>query len=41
MQNRLVAGMPAEIVVTTGERTALNYMVAPFFEAMGRSFNEH
>lgn len=41
MQGRLVAGMPAEVVVTTGERTALNYMVAPFFEAMGRSFNEH
>ncbi|WP_375408272.1 HlyD family type I secretion periplasmic adaptor subunit [uncultured Methylobacterium sp.] len=41
MQNRLVAGMPAEVVITTGERTALNYMVAPFFEAMGRSFNEH
>lgn len=41
MQGRLVAGMPAEVVITTGERTALNYMVAPFFEAMGRSFNEH
>jgi HlyD family secretion protein len=41
MQGRLVAGMPAEVVVSTGERTALNYMVAPFFEAMGRSFNEH
>lgn len=41
MQERLVAGMPAEVVITTGERTALNYMVAPFFEALGRSFNEH
>ena len=41
MQNRLVAGMPAEVVITTGERTALSYMVSPFFEAMGRSFNEH
>jgi hypothetical protein len=28
-------------VITTGERTALSYMVSPFFEAMGRSFNEH
>lgn len=41
MQGRLVAGMPAEVVVTTGERTALSYMVSPFFEALGRSFNEH
>ena len=41
MQGRLVAGMPAEIVVTTGERTALSYIVSPFFEALGRSFNEH
>jgi HlyD family secretion protein len=41
MRDRLVAGMPAEVVITTGERTALSYMVSPFFEAMGRSFNEH
>ena len=41
MQDRLVAGMPAEVVITTGERTALSYMVSPFFEALGRSFNEH
>ncbi|WP_336485518.1 HlyD family type I secretion periplasmic adaptor subunit [Methylobacterium nigriterrae] len=41
MKDRLVAGMPAEVVITTGERTALSYIVSPFFEAMGRSFNEH
>lgn len=41
IEERLVAGMPAEVVITTGERTALNYIVAPFFEAMGRSFNEY
>lgn len=41
MQGRLVAGMPAEVVITTGERTALDYMVSPLIEAMGRSFNEH
>lgn len=41
MKQRLVAGMPAEVVVSTGERTALQYMVSPLFEAMGRSFNEH
>ncbi|MCJ2078134.1 HlyD family type I secretion periplasmic adaptor subunit [Methylobacterium sp. E-016] len=41
MQGRLVAGMPAEVIVTTGERTALSYVVSPFFEALGHSFNEH
>ena len=41
MQGRLVAGMPAEVVVSVGERTALDYMVSPLVEAMGRSFNEH
>jgi HlyD family secretion protein len=40
IRHRLVAGLPAEIVVTTGERTALDYMVAPLFEAMGRAFHE-
>ncbi|WP_407658402.1 HlyD family type I secretion periplasmic adaptor subunit [Methylobacterium planeticum] len=40
IRHRLVAGMPAEIVVTTGERTALDYLVAPLFEAMGRGFHE-
>jgi HlyD family type I secretion membrane fusion protein len=37
---RLLAGLPAEIVVSAGERTALDYLVAPFFEALGRGFHE-
>ncbi len=37
---RLHAGLPAEIVVSAGERTALDYLVAPFFEALGRGFHE-
>ncbi|WP_431311083.1 HlyD family type I secretion periplasmic adaptor subunit [Methylobacterium nigriterrae] len=41
VRRRLVAGLPAEIMITTGERTALDYMVAPLFEAMGRAFREH
>jgi HlyD family secretion protein len=41
VQGRLVAGLPAEVVISTGERTALDYMVSPLIEAMGRSFNEH
>jgi len=37
---RLLAGLPAEIVVSAGERTALDYLVAPFFDALGRGFHE-
>lgn len=37
---RLLAGLPAEVVVSAGERTALDYLVAPFFDALGRSFHE-
>jgi HlyD family secretion protein len=37
---RLLAGLPAEIVVSAGERTALDYLVAPFFEALGHGFHE-
>lgn len=37
---RLHAGLPAEIVVSAGERTALDYLVAPFFDALGRGFHE-
>jgi HlyD family secretion protein len=37
---RLLAGLPAEVVVSAGERTALEYLFAPFFDAMGRAFHE-
>ncbi|KQP94646.1 HlyD family type I secretion periplasmic adaptor subunit [Methylobacterium sp. Leaf117] len=37
---RLIAGLPAEIVVSAGERTALDYLLAPFFDAVGRAFHE-
>jgi len=36
----LVAGMPAEVMIKIGERTALSYLVKPFREMLGRSFNE-
>lgn len=37
---RLHAGLPAEVVVSAGERTALDYLVAPFSDALGRGFHE-
>jgi epimerase transport system membrane fusion protein len=36
----LVAGMPAEMMIKTGERTALSYLVKPLFDRFNRSFNE-
>ena len=36
----LVSGMPAEVMIKIGDRTALSYLVKPFKEMLGRSFNE-
>lgn len=36
----LVAGMPAEVMIKTGERTTLSYLVKPFMDMLSRSFNE-
>jgi len=36
----LVPGMPAEAMIKIGDRTALDYLVKPFTEMLGRSFNE-
>ncbi|MFE1599238.1 HlyD family type I secretion periplasmic adaptor subunit [Methylobacterium sp. ID0610] len=40
VKHRLLAGLPAEIIVSAGERTVVDYMVSPFFDAMGRAFHE-
>ena len=40
LNERLRAGMPAEIIVSTGERTMLRYLVSPLTEALHRSFTE-
>lgn len=36
----LVSGMPAQVMINIGNRTALSYLVKPFREMLGRSFNE-
>lgn len=36
----LVPGMPVEVFASTGERTALSYLVKPFTDQMMRSFRE-
>ncbi len=37
---RLLPGMPAEIYITTSERSALSYFVKPFTEKFNKMFNE-
>ncbi len=39
-RSRVLAGMPAEVIVATGERTALNYLVAPLTDSLRRSLRE-
>lgn len=36
----LTAGMPAEIVIVTTERTTLDYLLSPFFRSLRRAFRE-
>ena len=40
MKSRLRAGMPAEVVFPSGERTALEYMIHPLKEAFMKGFRE-
>lgn len=37
---KLVPGMPVEVFMSTGERTALSYLVKPFSDQMERAFRE-
>lgn len=39
-QLQLRAGMPAEVFIQTGDRTALSYLMKPFMDALRRSFSE-
>lgn len=36
----LLPGMPVEVYISTGERTALSYLLKPFVDQMGRAFRE-
>jgi multidrug efflux pump subunit AcrA (membrane-fusion protein) len=37
---RLSAGMPAEVLINSGERTALQYLLKPLTDAMSRGLTE-
>ncbi|TAF37877.1 MAG: HlyD family type I secretion periplasmic adaptor subunit, partial [Alphaproteobacteria bacterium] len=34
-------GMPADVLIVTGERTLVSYMFAPIRESFSKSFREH
>jgi HlyD family secretion protein/epimerase transport system membrane fusion protein len=36
----LMSGMPAEVMIITGERTFLDYLLRPFYDAVRRAFRE-
>ena len=36
----LKPGMPAEVAIKTGERTALSYLVKPFTDGIARAFKD-
>jgi membrane fusion protein, type I secretion system len=36
----LIPGMPAEVLIVTGERTMAEYLLRPFLDALWRSFRE-
>ena len=39
-RGKIIAGMPAEIIIPTGERTAFSYMISPLLDSMRRGFRE-
>ncbi|GLQ17214.1 HlyD family type I secretion periplasmic adaptor subunit [Maritalea porphyrae] len=40
VQGRLRAGMPADVIITTGERSVIDYLVAPMADAIAKSMRE-
>lgn len=40
IKDRLTAGMPADVIITTGERTVANYIVSPLMDAVRKSLIE-
>lgn len=40
IQGRLTAGMPADVIITTGERTVMNFIASPLLDAVRKSLIE-
>jgi hypothetical protein len=39
-EQRLVSGMPAQVMINAGEQTLLEYLAAPWTSAIEQSFRE-
>lgn len=39
-ERKVIAGMAADVMMTTGERTALHYLVSPLLDLVGKSMRE-
>ncbi|MBM1691553.1 HlyD family type I secretion periplasmic adaptor subunit, partial [Sulfitobacter geojensis] len=40
IKDRLSAGMPADVVITTGERTVIDFIASPLMDAVRKSMIE-
>jgi HlyD family secretion protein len=40
IRDRLTAGMPADVIITTGERTVANFIISPLMDAVRKSMIE-
>jgi HlyD family secretion protein len=40
VERRLQPGMPADVLITTGERTMLQYMLGPISDVVAKSMRE-
>ena len=38
LRSRVIAGMPSEVIVASGERTVLNYLISPLSSTLRRTF---
>lgn len=40
IEDRLSAGMPADVIISTGERTVADYLTSPLTDAIRKSMRE-
>jgi hypothetical protein len=40
LRGRLLPGMPADVIIATGERTLVRYLVKPLIDTFHRSMRE-
>jgi len=38
LRSRVMAGMPSEVIVASGERTVLNYLTSPLSSTLRKAF---